>query len=429
MANDLVLAVDFGTSNSLAGAYHNGKRIEALALDPGAPDATLLRTILYFQNRDTCFYGSTALQKYLEGELEGRIFRSFKSHLPNSAYLGTVIENRVLTLEDMVGIFLLELKKRAEILLDAEVDTVVLGRPAQYSSDPVSDSFAVHRMTKAAHFAQFQKVHFMPEPLAAALEFRRNLDSEKIVLVGDFGGGTSDFTLIRIGPYAHKKENVLGLSGCALAGDALDSLFMSRKLNEFFGAKAQYKMLFGSNFLTMPPMIMEQLNKPAHIVHLKERSTYEFIREVRKCVLTSADKKAIDRLLVLVDDQQIFSFFEKIEECKRELSSSAHAHFLFDYPEIEIECDFERQEFEAWALETKEKIFSALDQCLRQASLTNESVDLVFLTGGSAQVKMIRDEFLARFGEKKFQTKKHFHSVLSGLIEGAQLISEGRDYL
>ncbi len=429
MGKNLILAVDFGTSNSLAGASVDGKRIEALPLDLTAQDPTLMRSILFFPNRDQCFYGSTAIEKYLEGELEGRIFRSFKSHLPNRSYLGTAIENRVLPLEDLIGLFLLEIKRRAEKILDSEIDTVLLGRPAQYSADPVADGFAIHRMSKAAEFAKFKHIHFMPEPLAAALDFRRQLTAEKIVLVGDFGGGTSDFTLIRIGPFAHKKENVLGLAGCALAGDALDSLFMSHRLNEFFGAKAHYKMLFGSNLLTMPPIIMERLNKPAHIVHLREKATYEFIKEVRKGTQSKTDQEAIDRLLVLVDDQQIFSLFEKIETTKRELSMQSKSNLSFDYPGIEISCDFSLGDFADWSHDTKEKIFASLDECLKQASLKPEQVDLVCLTGGSAQVKMIRDEFVQRFGEDRLQTQRHFHSVLSGLIEGAHMVGQGLDYL
>ena len=154
--------------------------------------------------------------------MDGRLFRSFKSHLANRSYLGTFVNERPLPLEDMIGVFLLEMKRRCEALLKTDVEYVVLGRPARYSMSVEADSFALHRMTKAAEFAGFKHIEFVPEPLAAALDFRRGLKDEKIALIGDFGGGTSDFTLIRLGPFAYKKEHVLGLDGCPLAGDALD---------------------------------------------------------------------------------------------------------------------------------------------------------------------------------------------------------------
>lgn len=417
---DAILAIDFGTSNSLVGAWSQGQRIEAMPIDPKSSDPTLMRTLLYFLDQDQCFYGADAIAQYILAEMEGRLFRSFKSHLPNRNYLGTYMESRLLTLENMIGIFLLELKKRAEKHLDQTIDSAVIGRPARYSMDAASDTFALHRMTKAAQFAGFKRIQFVPEPLAAALDLRRTLKQEKLVIVGDFGGGTSDFTLIRIGPFAFKDKDVLSIEGCPLAGDALDSLFMSHRLNEFFGAQAEYKMLFGSNRLKMPPSVKDRLNKPSQIAHLRERETYEFIRKIRKGALSKKDGENIDRLFLLIEDQQIFSFFEKIELTKRGLSSRTVADFSFDYPGLEIQTQFQRSEFQDWASETRASIFSALDECLKQGAVKAEDVDLVCLTGGSAKVPMIANELEQRFGREKLQTQSHFHSVLSGLVEACE---------
>jgi len=423
--SDTFLAIDFGTSNSLVGAFHKGKRVEALELDPKAPDATMMRTLLYFPHADLCYYGVEAIEQYIEQDMEGRLFRSFKSHLPNQAYLGTIINNRILTLESMIGIFLLELKKRAEKILGTPIENAVIGRPARYSMDEVADGFALHRMQKAAQFAGFKNVQFVPEPLAAAFDYRRELKSEKIVLIGDFGGGTSDFTLIRLGPKKFEHSDVLAIDGCPLAGDALDSVFMSHRLNEYFGAKSQYRLPLSSNVLTMPAGITQRLNHPAHIVHLKEKDTYEFIREVKKCTITDKDKAAIDRLFVLIEDQQIFPFFETIEKTKRELSTQATSNFKYDYPGLEVYEGFSQTQFIDWATATREKIFEGLDRCLSTAGVTTEQVDLVCLTGGTAKVGFIRTELEKRFGPERLQTQSHFHSVLSGLIESAQFWNEG----
>lgn len=426
MSSETYLSIDFGTSNSLVGAYHQGRRYEALPVDPHAADPTLMRTLLYFPHPDLCYYGSEAIAQYIEQDMEGRLFRSFKSHLPNQNYLGTVLDNRILTLESLIGVFLLELKKRAEKLLDTSVERAVIGRPARYSMDPVADGFALHRMQKAAAFAGFKEVQFVPEPLAAAFDYRRHLTEEKTVLIGDFGGGTSDFTLIRLRPQGFAKEDVLAIDGCPLAGDALDSVFMSHRLNSYFGAKSRYRLPMGSNVLTMPLAVTQRLNHPAHIVHLKEKETYEFIREVKKCSLTAKDAAAVERLFVLIEDQQIFPFFETIERTKRALSANDETEFHFDYPSLEITEKFSVSDFVAWAEETRKNIFASLDSCLSAAGVQSEDVDLVCLTGGTAKVPFIQRELEKRFGTERLQTQAHFHSVLSGLTESAGFWAHGQ---
>ncbi|QLY23964.1 Hsp70 family protein [Bdellovibrio sp. KM01] len=423
--SDSFLAIDFGTSNSLVGAFHNGKSYGALPLDHKAADPTLMRTLLYFPNPDLCYYGAEAIEQYIEQDMEGRLFRSFKSHLPNQSYLGTVIDNRIVTLENMVGIFLLELKKRAEKHLNQTITKAVIGRPARYSMDPVADGFALHRMEKAAKMAGFTDVQFVPEPLAAAFDYRKQITQEKIVMIGDFGGGTSDFTLIRLRAEGFDNKDVLAIDGCPMAGDALDSVFMSHRLNQYFGAKSRYRLPMSNNVLTMPPAVSQKLNHPAHIVHLKERDTYEFIREVKKCSLTAQDKEAIERLFILLEDQQIFPFFEAIERTKRGLSASEDFDFSFDYPEIEITEKFTTTQFVDWAMNTREKIFEGLDRCLESAGVTADQVDLVCLTGGTAKVPFIQNELEKRFGKNKLQTQSHFHSVLSGLVESASFWANG----
>jgi hypothetical chaperone protein len=424
--SDTILAIDFGTSNSLVGAHHNEQRFGALPLDAKAVDPTLMRTLLFFPRQDVCYYGSEAIEQYVASDMEGRLFRSFKSHLPNQNYLGTVIDSRILTLENMVGIFLLELKRRAEFFLGTQVERAVIGRPARYSMDPVAESFALYRMKKAALFAGFKEVQFVPEPLAAAFDYRRKLESEKIVLVGDFGGGTSDFTIIKLKPNSFNREDVLAIDGCPLAGDVLDSVFMSQKLNIYFGAQARYRLPMSANTLTMPPGIIQRLNLPAHIVHLREKDTYEFIREVGKCSMSGKDKEAIERLFSLIEDQQIFPFFEQIEKVKRELSASDQTNFKFEYPGIEVSELFTTAQFSEWSENARCKIFEALERCLTSAQLKSNEIDLVCLTGGTSKVPFIRLELEKLFGTERLQTQSHFHSVLSGLVEAAGLWSNGQ---
>jgi len=419
-----ILAIDFGTSHSLVGAFHENKKIEAITLEPNLAESNLMRSLIYFPHADECYYGSEALSKYTEFEMQGRLFRSFKSHLPNKNYIGTIIDNRILTLESMIGIFLLELKKRAEHQLGVVIEKAILGRPARYSMDPVADEFALHRMKKAAEFAGFKEFKFVPEPIAAALDFKSQIANDKLILIGDFGGGTSDFTIMKVTQNEFKKDDVLAVEGCPLAGDVLDSLFMQNRLNTNFGANVKYRLPFSNNILKMPTPIMDRLNKPAQIVHLKEKETYEFIKEIKKSTLSTSDKDKIDRLFILIEDQQIFSFFEEIEKNKKLLSFNTKVEFNFQYPDLETEDTFTTIEFEQWAHAFKTEIFQALERCFKMAGVLKSEIDHVFLTGGTAHVPFIQNEFIAMFGTEKMQAKKHFHSIVSGLIESAKYWDE-----
>jgi hypothetical chaperone protein len=422
------IAIDFGTSNTLAGILRDHKP-ELLKLDPLAQDPSVFRSLLYFPNETKAYYGFEAIQQYIENDSEGRLFRSFKSHLSNPDYLGTAVGNRILPISDMVGLFLLEVKKRAEKITGQTFSKALLGRPARYSMDPVKDGVAEHRMKKAAEFAGFKDYLLVPEPFAAAWNLRSKIDQEKLILIGDFGGGTSDFTLMRLHPKKFKKEDVLSIQGCPKAGDLLDSVFMKNCLNVHFGAKSQYRMPLGSNVLKMPPAILDKLNLPAWIVHLKEKETFEFIKTVQKCSLGTEAKRQIEQLIVLVEDQRIFSFFEEIEKTKKTLSHQAHAEFLIEEPGINVHEKFHRTDFFAWANPVVSEIFKVMDDMLLQAQVKPEDIDLICLTGGTALSPVIKQELEMRFNRAKLQTSHAFHSVISGLTEAIDLWEEQGDFL
>lgn len=422
------IAIDFGTTNTLAGILSNQK-VELLKLDSFAQDTSLFRTLLYFPHSEKAYYGAEAVREYIENEAEGRLFRSFKSHLANPQYLGTSIGNRILPIEHMVGLFLLEVKKRAEKLTGSPFTKALIGKPARYSMDPVREGLALHRMQKAAEYAGFKEFMFVPEPFAAAWNLRGTLEKEKLVLIGDFGGGTSDFTLMRLNPKTFKKEDVLSIQGCPKAGDMLDSVFMKNKLNIHFGAQSEYRLPMGSNLLKMPPSILDKLNLPAWIVHLKEKETFEFIKTVQKCSLSAEGKKLIDQLIVLVEDQRIFSFFEEIEKTKRKLSQELSAQFSFEEPGISVQENISRNDFEKWSEPLVNEIFQVMDEMLLEAQVGPDDIDLICLTGGTAQAPLIRQALEKRFNQNKLQTTQAFHSVISGLTQALELWDGETDFL
>jgi hypothetical chaperone protein len=422
--NEPILAVDFGTTHSVVGAWIDGKIAGPLPLDSHSPTPSLMRTLLYFPHAESCYYGAEALKNYVENDQEGRLFRSFKSHLPNANYLGTYIEDRPLPLEHMVGLFLLELRKRAEAVTGERFRKVVLGRPARYSMDPIKEGIASHRMKKAAEYAGFEEVLFFAEPVAAALDYKRRLTGEQLVLIGDFGGGTSDFTILKLGDHDYRFEDVLAIDGCSVAGDALDGAIMKEKISLHFGAKVKYRLPMGTNILTMPPSVSDKLTQPAWITHLREKDTLDFIGQVRQCALSTEDRKKMDQLFVLLEDQLIFSVFDKIEGTKVALSRDTQAEFSMAYPGIEVREQISRTDFEGWAEPSFQTIFKTLDRLFTACSLSESQISALCLTGGTSRVPRITQALENRFGPHRIQTTDAFHSVLSGLIEAARLWSQ-----
>lgn len=417
---NVVFAIDYGTSNSLLAATDGEVTTAPLPLDPAAPDPSVFRSVLYFPNQNQCYYGQQAIEEYGERQAEGRLIRSIKKYLPSETFLGSWIEDRVVRLEDLISYFLLEMKKRASEHLGIESTTVLLGRPAKFSEDPVKDKLAEHRLRKAAEIAGFKRIEFLAEPLAAAFELRAKLKETKTVLVVDLGGGTSDFTVIRIGPRPFQEKDVLSLGGLSLAGDAVDGEFMKNRIAPDFGSKVKYRIPMGSNVLQMPRSLLDHICSPADIAQLRRSEYMDFFKNIQRWAPRAEDKERLDRLFVLVEDQLGFKLFEEIDRTKRAFSERDEALFQFDYPDIEIERPVARADFESDTRETAEKILAVMDETLRMAQLSPEAIDLVYCTGGTSKLSLIQEGLRARFKEDRIVKNNYFHSVIEGLTARAR---------
>lgn len=414
-----VYAIDYGTSNSLLVHARSGQVSRPLALDPEASDPTVLRSLLYFRDAQEAHFGHAALREFVAQDLEGRLVRSVKKFLPSRAFTGTVIGGKAVTLEAMIGRFLGEMRARANALTGEDVTSVLLGRPALFSANSEEDALAESRMRRAAELAGFRTIEFLPEPVAAALDFKRTLTEPKTVLVADYGGGTSDYSILRLSKDPFRLSDVLAIGGVSIAGDALDGAVMRREIAPYFGARVEYRAPFGSNVLKMPTALMELLCSPADLAMLRERDTLEFFRNVRQWSLHGEDEASMQRLFTLIEDNLGFSVFEEIERVKRALSSASEAEFRYSYPSVEITHPLTRPRFEEDIGPLSERILRALDETLARAQLKPTEIDLVCCTGGTARVPLVRQGLAERFGAEKLQERDVFHSVVQGLGEYA----------
>jgi hypothetical chaperone protein len=415
----MIYAIDFGTTNSLLGAVIDGVAHSPIPLDHDAHDPSILRSVLFFPDARTCFYGTRAIKEFALHDGEGRLIRSVKKFLPVRSFLGTYIDNRLMSLEDIIAAFLRELRRRANEHFNKDVDAVLLGRPARFSLNYSDDMHAQERLAKAARLAGFNHVEFCPEPVAAAWDINSENNGPRTVLVADFGGGTSDFTVVRLGDGQDKTPKVLAIGGLPIAGDALDGSLMRRRIARHFGAEVQYQVPFGSNVITMPKALMENICSPADISLLRKRDTMEFFRNVRTWSLGPGDRQVIDQLFTLIEDQIGFEVFEEIERTKRMLSDKTETRFDYKYVDLTIEELVTRKEFAKYSDELVTKILNSLDDTVRAANLNFDQVDAVYLTGGTARVTAIQQGIEERFGPGKTRQYKHYHSITQGLVNQA----------
>jgi hypothetical chaperone protein len=420
-----IYAIDFGTSNSLLAAAGAGATCPPVPLDDEARgDPTVLRSLLYFE-RDHFSCGAAAVREFVEGGMQGRLVRSIKKYLPDRSFAGTQIGARLVTLEDLIARLLRTMRERADRHFGVAVDRVVLGRPARFARDDADDAFAEARLGRAARAAGFRDVHFCPEPVAAAHDFRLALDRPMTVLVADFGGGTSDYTVARMRPGAAGAPEVLALGGVAVAGDALDGGLMRHKVARHFGADVTYRVPLGDNVLTMPRPLVEKLCSPADMTVLQHRDVLAFLRDVKAWSLGPGDRQKMDQLLTLIEDSLAFQVFAEIEQTKCALSDATGAEFVFDYPSMDVREWVTREDFEAASARAVGAVLDALDRTVRDAGLSFDDVDAVCCTGGTAKVPRIARAIEERFGPGKVRRLRSFHSVVQGLAERARQLTAG----
>jgi hypothetical chaperone protein len=419
-----VYAIDFGTSNSLLAAANRSGIHPPIPLDPSAEDPSLLRSVLFFPEERGPLsapirLGHGAIEQYVAQGSRGRLVRSLKRFLPMRSFVRTQINSRTYSLEDLIAIVLRQMRERADRFFGVTVTRALLGRPARFAADGEDDAFAEGRLREAARLAGFSAVDFCPEPVAAARDFRDQLAGDTLMLVGDFGGGTSDYSLVMMGKGGFTLSDVLAVGGVSVAGDALDGSLMRGNVARHFGAEVRYRVPFGDNVLSMPKPLMEKLCSPAEMSLLAQRDAHSFLNDVRSWSLGADDRRHIDQLFTLVEDSLGFMLFESIEHAKKELSTSDQSLLSFHVPGIDLDQPIRRAEFERGATRELRAIISALDATLERAGARASDVELVCLTGGTARVPFLKAALAERFGPSRLHSLKGLHAVAEGLARQA----------
>lgn len=412
-----VFGIDFGTTNSALSIYRNGS-VEVIAVDDDGTSGELMRSVLYFNEEHEIFAGQEAIRQYVGDGATGRFMQSIKTFLPNTSFISTEVFGKLYTIEDLVALILKKIKARGEAHVGGPVESVVLGRPVVFSPDAAKDAVAQQRLEKAARMAGFKQIWFQYEPVAAALTFEETLPTgqEKVVFIGDFGGGTSDFSVIRVrgGAFARsdRRSDVLSLGGVYVAGDKFDSQIMWDKVAHHFGRYARYRTMGKDEWVGMPRSIISTLCQWHRIPLLRARKTREHIRMIKG---TTDDRSAIEHLENIINDNYGFFLFQAIEQAKCELSGQEQTTIRFTEHDLNISEEIGKGEFELLNGENFQQIAACIDEVVTRSGLSAARMDSVFLTGGTSRIPHIQALFAERFGQDKLENQDAFTSVVHGL--------------
>ena len=407
-----VCGLDFGTSNTAA-ALPDGK---VLPIAPGTREPRLFRSVLFFpEDERATFAGEPAITRYLEDNA-GRFIQSVKSFLHSRSFGATQVHGRRWTIEDLVAVLLRRVREAAGSELGSLPEAVMLGRPALFTPDAEADALAERRLRKAAELAGFTHIQFLIEPIAAALAYEAQLSRDELVLVADFGAGTTDLTLMRLGPSRRgrpdRRQDVVGSTGVRIGGDRFDAEIMRHKLLPRFGAGTTYQVRgFTDKRLPVPQHVMAKLLSWHEMSFIREKSTQELL----ELMLESSNKpETAEALYDLVMHNLGYRLFRAIEAAKVQLSDAEETTVDFEESRIHLRERITRAEFNAFCQPLLTELEQVTQGLLERCEGAGK-IDAVFLTGGSSQIPAVRQLYVDRFGEGRVRTADAFTSVAEGL--------------
>ena len=423
--------LDFGTTNSAIARVIDARPVLAHYAAVGGSTNTF-PSILYFERRKegtvtrlTSAAGPAALQRYLEAEEKGRLIQSLKAYLADRRFDGTSVFSKRHTLEDMIALIVRHLLNdakdddRRSTMDDRRWTTtrVVVGRPVHFSNadDAADDEFALGRLRNAIAACGFTEIVFEFEPVAAAYSYEQSLDRDELILIGDFGGGTSDFSVLRVGPTQRSRqrtpEDIIGTAGVALAGDAFDRRIIRHLVAPRLGLGSEY-FSPPDKFLPIPSWPYERLERWHHLSFLNNKKDLEMLDRLRRRALIPERLEAFEHL---IKSEMGFRLHEAVRRTKFDLSVRNETEFEFNCEPVSISKKVTRAEFEKWIEPELQSMAACVDGLLSSTGVTPQDIDHVFLTGGSSFVPAVRQIFVERFGVQKITGGEELTSVATGL--------------
>ncbi len=386
MTQKYFCGIDFGTSNSSIAVATRAQKPQMVAVEN--EHITIPSAIFYPSNRAEPSFGRKAMQKYMDGE-EGRLMRSLKRVLGTDLMQnGTILNGKSVKFENILAQFVKYLKNKAETQINEEIENVVMGRPVHFrDNDSKGDAEAEHQLKQVAEKAGFKEIYFQYEPIAAAYAHEESVKGEKLACVIDIGGGTSDFSIIRLGEnLKHKtsrKDDILADSGVRIGGNDFDKDLSISTFMPELGLHTTY----GQKNLFVPTSQYFDLSEWSKI---NMAYTYQNQKIIKEVLAEAHQPEKYARLQEVFVRQEGHKLLTMVENTKIKLSNQEEEieklNFLSGQPQINA-----TQKMFSTAINADlSKIKNAVFECLKQAQITAEKIDLIILTGGSTEIPAVK---------------------------------------
>jgi hypothetical chaperone protein len=385
--------MDFGTSNSTFAVASSNAPARLLPLEDGRP--TIPSAIFFSFEADAVFFGRRAVNEYVTGA-DGRLMRSIKSVLGTALFADTTrVKREALAFSDILGFFVAELKKRAEAGLGESVDEIVCGRPVRFvDDDDEADALAQRQLEAAVRAQGYRHVEFQFEPIAAALDYEQEVTGEELALVADIGGGTSDFTVIRVSPQraraGDRRSDILATAGVHVGGTDFDRLLSLRKIMPLLG----YGTETADGKRPLPSGPYYDLATWHRINRLYNART---IAELRSTVREAEFPELAAMMLAIVEDRQGHRLAGRVEEAKIALSEAEQTEFRFFTRDVPLTSVITLHELGQAIDGATTAIATTIERTVQAAGVQGADINTLILTGGSTRVpavsKVLRDLF------------------------------------
>ena len=416
MTTATALGIDFGTTNTVVARSDGAGGSQLIDFVGAEATGAVFRSALCFWEEERGWNGVAhdagpwAVTEYLQSPLDSRFVQSFKTVAASPLFERAQIFGRNFRFEDFGRLFLQKLVTHAGGALDSRPPRIIVGRPVVYAGARPDPELARSRYD--AMFAEFGvDLHYVYEPLGAAFSYAARLNEPATVLVADFGGGTTDFSVVRVAaPGAARRCVPLASSGVGIAGDRFDRRIMDRLVLPLLGKGSSYRS-FGKE-LEIPGGYFADFADWSRLALMRNRRTLE---ELRKLQRSAIDPAPIGRMIALIEHEQGFPLYDAVGKVKRALSEREEAELTFSGGGIEIVAPVRREDFEGWIADDLRLIEEALDLALSRADMPTNAIDRVFLTGGSSLIPAIRAMFDRRFGAARIATGGELTSIAHGL--------------
>ncbi|MBM3343825.1 MAG: Hsp70 family protein [Betaproteobacteria bacterium] len=413
----LHIGVDFGTTNTVVALSDDAGNVRTLQFPSAGGLQSAFRSILCYVAEDadgfnpqtTVYCGPAAIEAFFRHGEQARLIQSVKTFLSSKSFSKSTIHGRDYTLEEILADFLRGLWNAgaAGEWLPANAP-ITVGRPVKFAGGG-DEALAEKRLRSGFAALSKGRIDFALEPQAAAYFFVRRLKAPATVLVADFGGGTSDFSVVRFDPRTGATQ-ALGHAGVGIAGDTLDFRIIDHVIAPLFGKGSHFRP--ADKMLEVPKWIYFEFEHWHRLSFLKRPAV---LRELQQIELSSDSPQTIARLRLFLEQELGFHLYQAVNRCKAELSVADSAALTFKHPPIDIACTVQRADFEQWIARDVAAIEAACSEALADARVTGADISVVFMTGGTSFVPAIRRRFEARFGVEKIVAGDEFVSVGSGL--------------